>query len=213
MKLCSATTIVNAAFNFVIFISKKYNIDESHSLKHSIDVFNFANKIYNSELEKSPFLQEQKDIIHVSAILHDMCDKKYMNEGDGVYNINKYMEPYMPTSELKVVSDIISTMSYSKVKKNGYPNLGEYQTAYHIVREADLLSAYDVDRCLIYQMMHEKFDYSDSLNLVYDLFEKRVLKYREDKLFITNYSKSKSYDLHMKAVEDISEMKKIHLEN
>jgi len=211
MKLCSASTIVNAAFNFVIFTSKKYNIDESHSLKHSIDVFNFANKIYNSEINKSPFLLEQKDIIHVSAILHDMCDKKYMNEGDGVLNINKYMEPYMPQTELKVVSDIISTMSYSKVKKNGYPNLGNYQLAYNIVREADLLSAYDVDRCLIYQMMHEKFNYSDSLKLVYDLFENRVLKYRGDNLFITNYSKSKSYDLHAKAVEDLLEMKKLIL--
>jgi HD superfamily phosphodiesterase len=211
MKLCSASTIVNAAFNFVIFTSKKYNIDESHSLKHSIDVFNFANKIYNSEINKSPFLLEQKDIIHVSAILHDMCDKKYMNEGDGVLNINKYMEPYMPQTELKVVSDIISTMSYSKVKKNGYPNLGNYQLAYNIVREADLLSAYDVDRCLIYQMMHEKFNYSDSLKLVYDLFENRVLKYREDNLFITNYSKSKSYDLHAIAVEDLLEMKKLIL--
>ena len=211
MKLCSASTIVNAAFNFVIFTSKKYNIDESHSLKHSIDVFNFANKIYNSEINKSPFLLEQKDIIHASAILHDMCDKKYMNEGDGVLNINKYMEPYMPQTELKVVSDIISTMSYSKVKKNGYPNLGNYQLAYNIVREADLLSAYDVDRCLIYQMMHEKFNYSDSLKLVYDLFENRVLKYRGDNLFITNYSKSKSYDLHAKAVEDLLEMKKLIL--
>jgi hypothetical protein len=211
MKLCSASTIVNAAFNFVIFTSKKYNIDESHSLKHSIDVFNFANKIYNSEINKSPFLLEQKDIIHVSAILHDMCDKKYMNEGDGVLNINKYMEPYMPQTELKVVSDIISTMSYSKVKKNGYPNLGNYQLAYNIVREADLLSAYDVDRCLIYQMMHEKFNYSDSLKLVYDLFENRVLKYRGDNLFITNYSKSKSYDLHAIAVEDLLEMKKLIL--
>ena len=211
MKLCSASTIVNAAFNFVIFTSNKYNIDESHSLKHSIDVFNFANKIYNSEINKSPFLLEQKDIIHASAILHDMCDKKYMNEGDGVLNINKYMEPYMPQTELKVVSDIISTMSYSKVKKNGYPNLGNYQLAYNIVREADLLSAYDVDRCLIYQMMHEKFNYSDSLKLVYDLFENRVLKYRGDNLFITNYSKSKSYDLHAKAVEDLLEMKKLIL--
>jgi hypothetical protein len=140
-----------------------------------------------------------------------MCDKKYMNEGDGVLNINKYMEPYMPQTELKVVSDIISTMSYSKVKKNGYPNLGNYQLAYNIVREADLLSAYDVDRCLIYQMMHEKFNYSDSLKLVYDLFENRVLKYREDNLFITNYSKSKSYDLHAIAVEDLLEMKKLIL--
>jgi GTP-binding protein HflX len=30
-------------------------------------------------------------------------------------------------------------MSYSTVQKRGFPKLGEYQRAYHVVREADLL--------------------------------------------------------------------------
>ena len=30
--------------------------------------------------------------------------------------------------------------------------MGEYQTAYNVVREAALLCAYDFDRCMIYQM-------------------------------------------------------------
>ena len=29
-------------------------------------------------------------------------------------------------------------MSYSKVKKSGFPDMNEFQTAYHIVRESDL---------------------------------------------------------------------------
>jgi hypothetical protein len=211
MKLYSPSTIINAAFNFVILTSKNYNIDESHALKHSIDVFNFANKIYNSEITTAPILANQKNIIQVSAILHDMCDKKYMNEVDGVYNINKYMEEYMSSSDLKVISDIMSTMSYSKVKKSGFPDLGDHQLAYHIVREADLLAAYDVDRCLIYQMMHDNYNYTDSLQLVYDLFETRVLKYRDDKLFVTNYSKCKSLELHLKALDDLKNMKNIYL--
>ena len=210
MKVYSPASIINAAFNFVILTSKNYNIDESHALKHSIDVFNFANKIYNSEIRTKPVLENHKNIIQVSAILHDMCDKKYMNEGDGVNNINKYMGEYMPSPDLKVISDIISTMSYSKVKKSGFPNLGDHQLAYHIVREADLLAAYDVDRCLIYQMMHEKYSYTDALPLVFDLFDNRVLKYRDDKLFVTNYSKCKSYELHLKALDDIKEMKNMH---
>ena len=94
------------------------------------------------------------------------------------------------------MSDIITTMSYSKVKKNGYPNLGNYQLAYHIVREADLLSAYDFERSLVYQMMHEKDDYCRSLKTTFDLFEKRILTYRSDGLFVTEYSKNKSEVLH-----------------
>jgi hypothetical protein len=98
-------------------------------------------------------------------------------------------------------------MSYSKVKKYGYADLGEYQLAYHIVRESDLLSAYDVDRCLIYQMTHENYNYADSLLCVVDLFEKRVLKYREDNLFITEYSKNKSLILHEQAKTEIDAIK------
>ena len=44
-------------------------------------------------------------------------------------------------------------MSYSKVNKNGFPELGNYQLCYNIVREADLLASYNIDRCIIYQMI------------------------------------------------------------
>ena len=79
--------LINRAFNFVIYMSKSSNIDESHSLKHSMDVFHTSNKIFTNELVKNPYLEEQKGIIYASAILHDMCDKKYMNETQGLENI------------------------------------------------------------------------------------------------------------------------------
>ena len=41
-------------------------------------------------------------------------------------------------------------MSYSKVKVHGYPELGDYQLAYHIVRESDLLTAYNIPRSIVY---------------------------------------------------------------
>ena len=135
-----------------------------------------------------------------------MCDKKYMNEDSGVENMNKYMKDYISPEELDIVSKIIKTMSYSKVKINGYPDFGEYQTAYHIVRESDLLAAYDLDRCIIYRMMHSKFNYTDALTESKELFENRILNYRKDKLFITSYSKNKSLLLHRKAVKDVENL-------
>jgi hypothetical protein len=196
MKLSSVTQLVNTAFQFVILNSKHYQIDESHALKHSLDVFHYVNKIYDSEVERHPFLQDQLPIMYSSAILHDMCDKKYMNETEGIQRICEYMTPFMPTEDISIMSKIVTTMSYSKVKKNGYPNLGDYQLAYHIVREADLLSAYDFERSLVYQMMHEKYDYDCSLETTRQLFETRILTYRSDDLFITDYSKNKSEFLH-----------------
>ena len=209
MKIMQLGVLINSAFNYVIQTSNFYSIDESHALKHSMEVFHLTNKIYESEIIKNPFLEEQKDIIYASSILHDMCDKKYMKEKDGILKINDFMKDYMTDAKLNVLTNIISTMSYSKVKVNGYPALNEYQLAYHIVREADLLSAYDVDRCIIYSMMVEKLNYINSIKRTINVFENRVLKYRDDKLFVTNYSKNLSFCLHQKALKDLDNLKKI----
>ena len=207
MMLKMFTHLVNHALQYVIQTSQKYNIDESHALKHSMDVLHYSNKIYQSELIVNPSLMNKKDIIYMSAILHDTCDKKYVNEKIGIREMCDYMKNYLDPLTLCVVSEIIATMSYSKVKIYGYPELGDDQLAYHIVREADLLAGYDLDRCIIYQMMHEENSYQESLQIAIDLFHKRILRYIEDDLFITSYSKKKAAELHLKALEDIENIK------
>jgi len=206
MRVMNFVNLINQAFRFVIQTSQDFNIDESHALKHSIEVFNYANSIYESEVVKFPELEKHREIISLASIVHDMCDKKYMDEDRGIANINEYMKEYISPEDLEIVSHIIKTMSYSKVKINGYPDFGEYQMAYHIVREADLLDAYDLDRCIIYRMMHNKFNYTDALVESKDLFENRVLNYRKDKLFVTNYSKNKSLLLHKRAIKDVEKL-------
>lgn len=199
----SLITLINFSFNHVSKISHMYKIDESHSLKHSMDVFNIANKIYESELEYNPFLEKQKEVIFTSAIIHDTCDKKYMTETVGLGLIKNYFVDYMSGSNLETVCNIVSTMSYSKVKMFGYPDLGEYQLAYHIVREADLLASYDIDRCIIYGMYKENLSYADALNRAINLFKKRVFLYRNEDMFITEYSKRESFFLHNNAIKII----------
>lgn len=210
MKLTLLSPLLNFAFSYVAKFSKIYNIDESHALKHSMETFRFANEIYNAEVIKNPYLEEHQDIIFVSSILHDMCDKKYMPEKIGVSIINQHMSEYMPKPKLDVISNIITTMSYSKVMKNGFPKLDKYQLAYHIVREADLLAAYDIDRCIIYGMMVEKLSYIDAILRAIELFDTRVLKYRDDKLFITETSDKLSLKLHKKSLHDIAQLKLLY---
>lgn len=197
--MSSLPIIINAAFNYVIETSNKYHIDESHSLKHSMEVFQYANTIYNNEIINYPILEEQKDIIFISAIIHDMCDKKYMNEKKGIENIKLYFRDLLPQERMDIVGYIISTMSYSKVKVYGFPDLGEYQMAYHIVREADLLSSYDIDRCIIYGMNCERLNYIDALNRAFYLYKERVINYNKDNLFVTEYSRHKSIKLQYDA--------------
>lgn len=203
MKLQSYYNLINAAVQYVVYTSEKYNIDESHSLKHSIDVFHTANKIYNAEVKNHPYLSTHKNIIDVSALLHDMCDKKYVNQESSITDMKEYMYPFIDKTEIDVVSQIISTMSYSTVKHNGYPALGEYQLAYHIVREADLLTAYDTDRCIIYGMMRENLNYIDATKRATELLKKRVLNYMPDNLFVTEYSKKQSCILHADCIKQI----------
>jgi hypothetical protein len=145
----------------------------------------------------------------MAAIGHDMCDKKYMNENEGIRKYQDYLSEYMSKSDLEIMGRIIGTMSYSKVKVNGFPELGYYQTAYHIVREADLLAAYDIDRCIIYTIYRDNCSYTDALKIALELFDNRVFRMRQDRLFKTAYSKKESLKMHKKAKKDVEHLIKI----
>jgi len=150
-------------------------------------------------------LKEHEEIIYISSALHDMCDNKYVDVDNGLSRINNFLEINNPIeSQNEVIKKIIQTMSYSTVKKNGFPDLQNYQLAYHIVREADLLSAYDFDRCMIYNINKKNGDINTAYYEAKDLFNKRIFKHNEDKLFITNYSKQKSLELELVALKRIN---------
>ena len=195
--------IINHAFGLVGKFSKLYNIDESHAMRHSLDVFHNAVAIFHSEVYESPFLKYQQKEIFCSAILHDMCDKKYVDSPVVLKHINSHMADYLNSEEINNMNNIISTMSYSYVKANGFPELQNFNLAYHIVREADLLSAYDVERCVIYQTTQKGYTYYDSLDEVARLFHTRIFQYINDDLFKTSYSKQKAAQLHTDALERI----------
>jgi HD superfamily phosphodiesterase len=163
--------------NFALITVRNLRIDESHGVSHSLNVLHHAHNILESELVTSPYLESQRDIIYSSAVIHDLCDKKYMDEFHGIQNIHKFLvtKTGFSLEDVSIIERIISTMSYSKVKKQGFPYLGDYERAYHIVREADLLSAYDIDRSIIYNMNNVNEDFLESLENALQLFEGRVL--------------------------------------
>lgn len=202
--------LITKLFNYVLATTTKHKIDESHGLLHSMEVLRYSNKIFESEVIKRPFIQPHERIIYVSAILHDMCDKKYMNEKEGIQEIEHYLQDSLTQKEIDVTSKIISTMSYSTVKKNGFPLLYEYQTAYHIVRESDLLTAYNFDRSMIYHMHKNS---SSNLYEVFleskNLFNNRIFMHEKDNLFITDFSKLESKSLHEKSIEQIKQWESI----
>jgi hypothetical protein len=112
-------------------------------------------------------------------------------------------------SEIYITTDIINTMSYSKVKKNGFPNLDNYQWAYHIVRESDLLSAYKFERALMYHMCVNKESIDNALINAKDIFNYRVLAHNDDNLFFTEYGQKESLKLHDQSIVDMYQWNKI----
>jgi len=127
-------------FQLVNVLSAKYNIDESHGIIHSMQILHYADNIYENEKYNYPILQNetQKKIIYTAAILHDMCDKKYMDEEEGILEMhdrwnNIFVGETDYKNTLDIATEIMKTMSYSKVKKSGFPDLGEYQMAYHVL--------------------------------------------------------------------------------
>ena len=200
--------IINILFKFVMKTCKQFNIDESHGLKHSIDVFNYASKLYLLELHSNPKLVEKEQIIYISAIIHDMCDHKYINENEGINRIKLLLEPFLDKKSINSIILIITTMSHSKVKLNGFPNLDDDQLAYNIVREADLLTAYDFDRSIVYAMNNKNLTYSDAFIETEGYFNVRVLTQIDSGLFLTKYGLEKAKILHERVIETIN-IKKI----
>ena len=208
-------SLLNKLLHFVLLVSKKSNIDESHGLSHSMNVLHFTHNILENEKKNYPHLKNQEKIIYVSAAIHDMCDKKYVNENEGISKINEFLEDKLDKKEIDIVTQIISTMSYSTVKKKGFPELYEYQMAYHIVREADLLAAYDFDRCMLYNIhkqtesKDQELKILDAFNDANELFQKRVLRHHIDRLFVTEYSKQNYLPLQIDAIKRIQTWKSL----
>lgn len=191
---------ISTLFNFVRLTNHMYKIDESHGLTHSMDVFLKADNILEKEIINYPYLSRQKRIIYSAAILHDTVDKKYMNTVEGLQRVRYFLSDKVPYDEIDIVSSIISKMSYSYVKVYGFPDLGTYQMAYHIVREADLLAAYDIKRSIIYDMEMNKQEFTRSYENSEELFKRRMGKYIEEGLFITETSKklAEQYEIECK---------------
>ena len=196
---------------FVMLTTKANNMDESHGIMHSFNTLHNAYNIYRAENIKNPEIIPHERIIYISSAIHDMCDKKYMNEQIGITNIKRFLSNDLnyKKEKIDVIGDIIGTMSYSKIKKNGFPDLGEYQNEFNVVREADLLAAYDIDRAIIYNMTKSNNDFESAFINSKLLYYDRMAKHHDDQLFTFNYTKSEGNKLNELCMKKINDYNKI----
>jgi len=52
--------LLSKLFQFVMFITSKYAIDESHGLSHSMNTLYYANQIFESEIEKKARIENPR---------------------------------------------------------------------------------------------------------------------------------------------------------
>jgi hypothetical protein len=144
----------------------------------------------------------------LSAFTHDLCDRKYIDVNTGLQTISSWLSTLdLSQEETAAVLKIITTMSYSKVTQYGYPtDLGEFWLAYHHTRIADLIDAYDIDRCYDYQThAYPAMSEEEKWRAVNALFEKRVLTQKDAYILpVCPYAASLVETRHAAAVEAIT---------
>ncbi len=178
--------MLDKLFKFVRETCSEYSIDESHGLTHSIQVYRYGLEIYFQVLKSNPQIEEFEHVIICACVLHDMCDYKYMDEKVGVERIVKLLDSLgLSQANIDLVVKIITTMSYTKIKAHGFPVFDNTIStlAFNIVREADLLAAYDFDRSVVYAMECQGMDWTQANKETIGYFKSRVLTQISDGLF------------------------------
>ena len=146
--------------------SIKYNIDSSHNHIHSKEVANYCLQIL--KCEKNIHLKDKK-IALLGSLFHDTIDSKYIKGEDTEVILKNLLEKVVPDEEETIKQVILFSkyISYSKtVEKNKDGSLRfvlpeplqhfENLQAYHVMRNADLLSSYNLQRTLVYRSHKNK---------------------------------------------------------
>jgi hypothetical protein len=198
---------------FVKATISEFDIDESHGLDHAYNVMSYAQVIcYDYVKAGQTLIQDVSntsavEIILISALIHDMCDHKYMDELVGIERIRNVFKERFDDFTVSAIITIISNISYSKRivrRANGLPMIstGELQLATEIVCDADMLDCYNPERCLIYQTIRNPGNESENRKSAKKLLCERVLKYR-DEFINTPSAKSLALPLHNDLVKYI----------
>ncbi len=171
---------LNKIIKFIEETSDKFNIDSGHGLDHSRQILYYCTQL----IPYFELTEKQLITIELAALLHDMCDKKYMNESEGIIRIEDFLKDELNVEKLIIgdIETIILNMSYSKVVKVGHPDftyMKHLEVPYHIVRNADLLCAYQLERCMEYQK-RSGGNRRECLEKMFSIYTNRVAKQVED---------------------------------
>lgn len=164
-------------------ISRVGRIDDSHNEKHSKEVL-----FWTIDILRHP--KTTKDPLKIKmaaqcALLHDALDRKYATDFSST--VSDHLQLFHTEDEVEVMMKIMRTMSYSEIRKNGFPTWiqeSPYQQLFHIVREADLLSSYNLARMVEYRRHLGGFTDQKIKDEIVELYDRRMGRLVEHGLFV-----------------------------
>lgn len=129
--------------------------DESHDFNHALSVFENCKKII--ELESEILFEIDWNLIAYTALLHDVCDHKYVS-CITKEDLFKFVEENLGSDKATQVLSIIDNISYSKEAKGKLVKLEEpYETYRNIISDADKIEALGevgLKRCIQFSNAH-----------------------------------------------------------
>lgn len=189
-------SIMSDSLRFVENHSNNHKIDKSHNHHHSLEVLYWSSDIMKRS--RKQYSVDELLIISESCILHDMIDHKYCHDTERVKN---YLFKKHDLEKAETIMNIIDSISYSKTFVDNrlvFPEWIEhsrYKNAYHIVREADLLSSFNIARMIEYRLAQDMHVNAIKKEVV-EFYNKRVSKLVQRRFFVHPYANIRARQLN-----------------
>lgn len=183
---------------------KKHGIDASHGKEHLARVGQWCSVLW-PRVQPLTDLQPEVELatLLLAAWVHDLIDKKYMDEQEGLCYLQAELSrlQYTPT-QIECISFIITHMSWStrgKRKKQGLPGVPEsrWKKATEFIADCDMLDGYNPWRCKEYTEHHLNLSPNNPACIAArrQVMEGRVLKYLTEELH-TDAAREVAQPLH-----------------
>lgn len=198
-----------SSYNFAKQLSVAGHIDNSHNHEHSKEVLFWSIEI----IERLPFQLSKLELDMVSqcSLLHDFMDSKYTNFSN---EIRTHLMSYYTKEHVDIMMDIMNTMSYSKIVSPNnevcYPDwvsMSPFSNVFHITREADLLSSYNIARMIEFRIYNKNYRIPLHTEESIKKEVKELYFERMDKLIERNLFVHKSTIPLAKSLAEISKLK------
>lgn len=200
-------------YKFAEEIIFKYDYDESHDMRHFLNVVNYAKDIIKNDYLDAQIIldlpnRESIKIILDASFCHDLIDSKYVNSIEMLDKL-KTLCLHNDYKYFNILSYLIENISFSKQRKVDFKPIEKYYIALMIVSDADKLDAYRIERIIAYQNNKYKDLPNDIKKMrtkiwLKTILVKRVLEYK-DKWLKTDYAKKIAVPMHENIVKYVKE--------